>query len=337
MQGAPKVPASNQRSNALDVFILSMIWIAGFGATTLVLVAVIWHFWVGADIPLIAIANFNSAQYWGQLGDFVGGMLNPFLSFVALMAVLYSIRMQRAELRLARQDARDNYEIQIQQRQNIERQNFEAVFFRLLDIHIRLTAEVKVLNSPDPMTGKPMLFIGQAAFNSLHKSYFFGGGGSEDGYINHLRAVISDFDKSFSHNFSHYFRNLYQLLKHVESFGVDPLRMNRKNPFFLIRQLLRQYNDQRIYANMLRAQLHNAELSILFLNCLTVKGGGLKYYVEKYSMLKHLSGMQFSRYPKARSTFYDDLAFADGEDVEPQMLRAHYNSWAEKKSSRKAS
>ncbi|KWS07502.1 hypothetical protein AL064_19015 [Pseudomonas syringae pv. syringae] len=324
------------RSNPLDIFILGMICLAGFGATTLVLVAVIWHFWVGADIPLIAIANSNSAQYWGQLGDFVGGMLNPFLSFVALMAVLYSIRMQRAELRLARQDAKDNYDIQIQQRQNIERQNFEAVFFRLLDIHIRLTAELKVSNLRGPLTGQPQLLIGQAAFNALHKHYFFGGVG-EEAYIKHLKVVINDFDESFSHNFSHYFRNLYQLLKHIESFGVDPLRMNRKYSFFLIRQLLKQYYDQRIYANMLRAQLHNAELSILFLNCLTVKGEGLKYYVEKYSMLKHLSGMQFVRYPEVRSTFYDDLAFADGEDVEPQMLRAHYNSWAEKKSDGKAS
>ncbi|WP_122734890.1 hypothetical protein [Pseudomonas viridiflava] len=166
--------------NALDKFIPVVIWLAGLGVIALVLVAVVWHFWIGEDIPFVAISNHGTAQYWGQIGDFVGGMLNPFLSFVALMAVLYSIRMQRAELKLARQDARESYYIQIQQRENLERQNFEAVFFRLLEIHTRLTNEVRFLGLPDYATGVEPLYEGQAAFKFLHKSFFFGAGTDEE-------------------------------------------------------------------------------------------------------------------------------------------------------------
>jgi len=35
---------------------------------------------------------------WGTFGDYVGGSLNPLLSFLALIALLYTIRLQKRQL-----------------------------------------------------------------------------------------------------------------------------------------------------------------------------------------------------------------------------------------------
>jgi hypothetical protein len=46
----------------------------------------------------------TSPEQWGQMGDFFGGMLNPILAFASFIALLYTIRIQSAELRLTRDE-----------------------------------------------------------------------------------------------------------------------------------------------------------------------------------------------------------------------------------------
>lgn len=40
---------------------------------------------------------------WGQLGDFLGGVLNPLLSFLALLAVVRTLRLSAVQLEQSRQ------------------------------------------------------------------------------------------------------------------------------------------------------------------------------------------------------------------------------------------
>lgn len=311
-----------KNEDQIDVLIPVVIGVGAAASTFLITTVVVLHFWVGWDLPFIAISNHESAAYWGQIGDFVGGLLNPVLSFVALMAVLYSVRMQRKELQLARGDARENYRVQIQQRQNFERQNFEAVFFRLLEIHARLVNELRVI-SPGSYDAQDAVFQGRDAFEYLG-ARLRTQARTTDECVTHVTQAASSFERFHSNKCAHYFRNFYQILKHVESFGIDPLKMNRRYSFLFVRQLLQQYKAQRIYANILRAQLDTNELRVLFLNCLTTNGAGLKYYVERYSMLKHFDQMTFEHVPDIRYCFFDGLAFADGEEIRPEMLREHY-------------
>ncbi len=44
----------------------------------------------------------NDVEKWGVFGDFVGGTLNPLLSFLALIILLRTFSMQRKELSLQR-------------------------------------------------------------------------------------------------------------------------------------------------------------------------------------------------------------------------------------------
>ncbi len=41
---------------------------------------------------------------WGQFGDFLGGVLNPLLSFLALLAVVKNLRLQAEQLAQSQED-----------------------------------------------------------------------------------------------------------------------------------------------------------------------------------------------------------------------------------------
>jgi hypothetical protein len=43
-------------------------------------------------------------QRWGTFGDYVGGVLNPFFSFLALLALLYTIILQNHQLEVSKQE-----------------------------------------------------------------------------------------------------------------------------------------------------------------------------------------------------------------------------------------
>jgi hypothetical protein len=46
----------------------------------------------------------NAMAAWGQFGDFLGGVLNPLLSFLALLAVVKNLRLQAEQLAQSQDD-----------------------------------------------------------------------------------------------------------------------------------------------------------------------------------------------------------------------------------------
>jgi len=92
--------------------------------------------------------NFNNGfsddqGVWGTFGDFMGGTLNPILSFLSLIALLSTIVLQQKELGLSRTElkyTRDELErsanaqvatqtILDEQSDTMARQQFESTFF----------------------------------------------------------------------------------------------------------------------------------------------------------------------------------------------------------------
>ena len=94
----------------------------------------------------------DSNEIWGQFGDYVGGTLNPALSFLALIALLYTIKLQSRGLRLStleleatRKELSETKDIHRKQSLIMDEQskqiivdNFESTYFKLID-SIRLT------------------------------------------------------------------------------------------------------------------------------------------------------------------------------------------------------
>lgn len=79
---------------------------------------------------------------WGTFGDFVGGTLNPFLSFLALVILLRTFSMQREELKDTQQILQTQSNTQI-------KQNFESTFFSLLNVHNQILADFSALPVQD--------------------------------------------------------------------------------------------------------------------------------------------------------------------------------------------
>ncbi|WP_143273342.1 hypothetical protein [Azospirillum palustre] len=57
---------------------------------------------------------------YGQYGDFIGGSLNPILSFMSLIAVLFTVSLQITELQQNREELRETREVAVQQKRHFE-------------------------------------------------------------------------------------------------------------------------------------------------------------------------------------------------------------------------
>lgn len=286
------------------------------------------------DIPVISLQNSSQIASLGQVGDFFGGILNPLLSFMALLGVLYTIRIQGHELKEAREENRIANKIQDKQTAVFERQNFESVFFRLIDVHARLTELVRANRGLGELNGFGRVvehifegFYEKQKNMTLPNYFLLNPDEAIRKYVvkseerNCLRkAIVSAMSTQNRILLSQYFRNIYQILKLVDSFKVDiddeGLTKNKK-----VRRLKRiEYFQRRQYCNILRAQLSDEELKMLFFNCLTESGEGLKFYLEKYSLLKHLDKTDFFVGNDFGHGMYDVTAFADYEDISDSKI-----------------
>jgi hypothetical protein len=52
--------------------------------------------------------GFGDQATFGAFGDFIGGVLNPFLTFLTVLLLIYSIRFQISELRITRHEMKKN-------------------------------------------------------------------------------------------------------------------------------------------------------------------------------------------------------------------------------------
>ncbi|ELT6557957.1 hypothetical protein ACS4XJ_13160 [Escherichia coli] len=68
----------------------------------------------------------EKTEVWGQFGDYVGGVVNPILSFVTIYLLIQSLGLQR--------DANDNLISEIKRQERLEEyKKFEFRFFRLIE------------------------------------------------------------------------------------------------------------------------------------------------------------------------------------------------------------
>ena len=95
-------------------------------------------------------------------------------------------------------------------------------------------------------------------------------------------------------NLSHYFRYIYNMFKIIHE--SDLSNVNKKK-----------------YANILRAQLSNYELLMLFYNANFVHGKKFKVYMNLYAILDNLPAEKLIN--KKHVAFYDKEAWGDNLDA----------------------
>lgn len=265
-----------------------------FGATIL-------HFFAGEDFYYISMKHVETAQYWGQLGDFAGGMLNPLLSFLALMAVLQTMKATQKETRIA-------YREQQRQTYVYSKQMFDSTFFGMLDAHSKLLENIRH-HRVSGATGREAfeLYIREFMHDQLFDQARRFPDDMDDGLVRDLvYKECGDHKKALSH----YFRNIYWVLKIID----EQLESEHSSGS------MSAYIQKRNYANILRAQFCQAELAMIQINCLGPYGAGLKYYVEKYSVLKPLGRKYFESLAKYMCAPFHAYAFTRSELIDISVI-----------------
>ena len=218
-----------------------------------------------AAVVVIGFYAFNFSgplsdvpEKWGQFGDYVGGVLNPTFSFLALMAFLATLRLQIRELRISARELKNSADALVNQNKTLRQQTFEATFFQLLRLHNDIVTSMEISRLP---------YKGRACFEyylvELERTLV-----TENAMngLEEFKLFYDIFYRENQANLGHYFRLLYNIIKLIKR--TDGI-------------------DKKFYTNLVRAQLSSDELMIMFYNCLSSWGHEkFKPLVEEFALLK---------------------------------------------------
>lgn len=210
----------------------------------------------------------------GQVGDFFGGTLNPLLTFLTFIGVLATIFLQREELQGTREEIGRQANALETQLQAIAKQNFEATLFQMLSLHSSNVNELRGFDgNRNPISGRAVI---SKYVSDLSRTY---GNAHTRGYdpsdLNLWPNIYRDFWNERRNELGHYFRLLYNMIRFVNAktprIGDDTNRAERTE-----------------YMRIIRAQLSDAELVLIFYNCFSEHGERLLQYARNYDLFDNL-------------------------------------------------
>ena len=223
---------------------------------------------------------------WGEFGDYIGGVLNPGIAFLALVALVWTIHLQTHELK--------------ESVSAFARQNFERTFFEMVRLHNDITRTFYLSRvTLSDANGAIVDLSGRQCFAyyllELKGQHAIAEGESELEITQRAYSVIHN---RHQHVLGHYFRNFYRILKFVdENKDIDE-------------------ESKPSYTGILRAQLSSDELVVMFYSSLYAEGEKLKPFLEKYKMFDNLDPALLIDAIENHAGFYDISAWGErAEDV----------------------
>lgn len=209
---------------------------------------------------------------FGEWGDFFGGVLNPILTFLTFMGLLLTIVLQNRELRETRVEAKRSADALVSQNEVSDKQLFEQTLFNMLSLHQQILGAIDIYNTSTKQTT-----LGRDCIKVFFERYTkeasgLGMGANFDNKslekeLRHLDRIWDKFWVSHKSELGHYFRFLYNIIRFVDESKVDKVT----------------------YIRIVRSQLSDQELALLFYNCLSVHGREkFKPLVERYALFDNL-------------------------------------------------
>lgn len=171
----------------------------------------------------------------GQTGDFFGGMLNPLLTFLTFLALLYTLVLQRTELQESRVQFKRSADA-------LSEQNSQAAFYQALTIHNDVVGSFLVIdsNTKEAVRGRDAFRVIYTEISRLYRSKRVKlKPGDEDVAIIHAFEVVYRDHPQLAL----YFRYLFNTIVLAESFPKAAQ-----------------------YIKLLRSLLSNHELLLLYYN-----------------------------------------------------------------------
>ena len=258
-------------------------WIWIIGSLFVILILGLWYY-------TYCKLNGLDAEERGTFGDMFGSV-NAIYSGLAFAGIIFTILLQRKELGYQREELKETRQEFITQNKTLKAQRFENTFFNLVSLHNQIVNDIdydkrvsRGFNSADSETvivkGRDVF---RDRFNNLHASL------EESSDFN---KTYLEFYKKRKTDFGHYFRNLYRIIKMVhqtEFISLDELENKLDRNCTKEELELCNHIERYKYTCIVRAQLSDYELLLLFYNCLSDNGiEKFKPLVEEYALLKNL-------------------------------------------------
>ncbi|MEI6745647.1 MAG: putative phage abortive infection protein [Methylococcaceae bacterium] len=271
--------------------------IGDFITNWLVLVALVLFF-----IVLGILASYfykypisEDLEQWGQFGDYVGGVLNPLLSFSALIVLVRTYSMQREELKNVKETQK--------------KQQFENTFFELLRIHNENLEGLLNLNHSDDYDN----FLSELSSELyIRRDKYLQLSGKE-----YLKKSLTNLTEQKSHvknPLEHYFRILYQLLKFIAVNASDgAIKQCESNK---LEENKKPTDSEKTYSNVVRALLPDTLIKLIAIYACREKVDGSYYIfrllIERYSFFEnHVFEEKDNCVISGCWEFYDALAFGE--------------------------
>ncbi len=241
---------------------------------------------VSASVAVVVVLIFyafnffgalsSSKEVWGQFGDYVGGLLNPVLSFLALIAVVRGLRYQSLELKAARSEASAAIDMQREQTSIFKQQSFEALFFALIDLHSKSIEGLRLNADGENLSGHDVLRHVANKF-SLDRIHYPEGPPLKPRDKDHaINLQVKSFMEYVKYDAFECFRCLEQILSYVEACPLNDEGLKKR------------------YALIVQAALSSAELECVRIYAMSQEGAKLKSLQDL--LIKPLPELYMKRY-----------------------------------------
>lgn len=247
----------------------------------------VWHLIATGLASVAIVGGFYAAgilhfapDKWQDFGSFVGGAAGVLLTALTFLALLYTIYIQSTELALSRQElrlTRDEMKLNREevarsaealnkQVNAIEVQSFERTLFDSLRFLNDVVAqfEHKSAIADEAQTGTRAFL---AMYQDLHARTELRKLETDDGDQIGADEQLNTYFDLLSPQLGTYFRTLYNIYRYLDESN---------------------YSDQVYYNRIIRAQIPNLALVLLFYNSLTDRGLKFQKYIEKYRILDNM-------------------------------------------------
>ena len=244
------------------------------GFVLIIVIIVLWYFsWKWIDNNIIAdVKDQSNISAAGAFGDKFGA-INSLFSGLAFGGIIFTILLQRKELRLQREELEETRDVFKSQNSTLENQKFENTFFQMLNLFHSIvnSIDLKVASNVEKKGRDCFLYYVQEIQKQKAQLIRQNQIKSKPLQTLNINDYIDFYDKAYQKyksDLSHYFRTLYHIVKFIDSSTIE---------------------DKRQYISIVRAQLSSYEQILLFYNCLHKNGiEKFKPLIEKYNLLKNI-------------------------------------------------
>lgn len=221
----------------------------------------------------------NEPTNQGTFGDMFGAV-NALFSGLAFAGLIITLLYQREELKLQREELQETRKELKEQNKTMKRQRFENTFFNMLSLQQEIVANLSV-ESKEVKSAEVVIknYKGREVFEKIYEGI--------DVYVLYeiqsigIKEIVDENIENYNSDgwlisrFDHYFRHLYRIFKYIDETDL----IDEKE----------RYD----YASIVRSQLSDYELVMLFYNCLAQKDNGteennFKPLIEKYAIFNNL-------------------------------------------------